>query len=51
MQAASLKQVEQLGPVDQIGVVLDLEACAAHPFRTPMPLPTLWREDGAVADW
>jgi galactonate dehydratase len=34
-----------------LGLELDLEACAAHPFRTPMPLPTLTREDGAVADW
>ncbi len=33
-----------------LGIELDLEACARHPYR-PVDLPALWQADGAVADW
>ena len=33
-----------------LGIELDLEACARHPYRA-VDLPALWQADGAVADW
>jgi galactonate dehydratase len=42
--------VLELPPRPGLGVELDLEACARHPYR-PVDLPTLWHADGAVADW
>jgi galactonate dehydratase len=33
-----------------LGIELDLEACARHPYR-PVDLPAFWQADGAVADW
>jgi galactonate dehydratase len=33
-----------------LGIELDRDVCAQHPYR-PVDLPTLWQRDGAVADW
>ena len=33
-----------------LGTDLNLEVCAAHPYQ-PVDVPTLWHEDGSVADW
>ena len=40
----------ELSDAAGLGIELDLEVCAAHPYR-PVDLPQLWHEDGSVADW
>lgn len=37
-------------PAPGLGVELDLEGCAAHPYR-PSDQPHWFHEDGSVADW
>ncbi len=40
----------ELSDAPGLGIELDLEVCAAHPYR-PVDLPQFWHEDGSVADW
>jgi galactonate dehydratase len=40
----------ELSDAPGLGIELDLQVCAAHPYRA-VDLPPFWHDDGAVADW
>jgi len=40
----------ELSDAPGLGIELDLDVCAAHPYRA-VDLPPFWHEDGSVADW
>ena len=40
----------ELSDAPGLGIELDVEVCAAHPYRA-VDLPPFWHEDGSVADW